>query len=127
MSNEDNIIGQNIRRLRKEHHYTQKDLAELIDVKPTTVASWEQGRNKPLMDKVTKLAHLFDVSLTEIAGNNYLSSTNSSTTVADLSSPILALDGHKITGEEAEDIKRYAAFLLQQRKEKEQKNTNSDD
>lgn len=65
-----NTIGENIRRLRKSHKYTQKDLAELLGVKPTTVASWEQGRNKPLMDKVTKLSNLFKISPTELIGKS---------------------------------------------------------
>lgn len=65
-----NSIGENIRQLRKSHKYTQKDLAELLDVKPTTVASWEQGRNKPLMDKVTKLSNLFKISPTELIGKS---------------------------------------------------------
>lgn len=65
-----NAIGENIRQLRKKYHYTQKDLAELLGVKPTTVASWEQGRNKPLMDKVTKLSNLFNISPTELIGKS---------------------------------------------------------
>ena len=77
-----NAIGENIRQLRKSHNYTQKHLAELLGVKPTTVASWEQGRNKPLMDKVTKLSNLFNISPTELIGKSDnivdLSSTSTS-------------------------------------------------
>lgn len=66
----DNAIGENIKKLRRANKYTQKDLAALLGVKPTTVASWEQGRNKPLMDKVTKLSTLFRVSPTELIGKS---------------------------------------------------------
>ncbi|MEY8294694.1 LexA family protein [Limosilactobacillus caviae] len=59
-------IGTQIKKLRKEHHYTQAHLAELLGTKPTTVASWEQGRNKPLMDKVQKMAIIFGVPISEI-------------------------------------------------------------
>lgn len=67
---ENNFLGDNIRKYRKASSYTQKDLANLLKVKPTTVASWEQGRNKPLMDKVTKLANIFGVTLTDLVGSD---------------------------------------------------------
>lgn len=65
-----NVLGDNIKKYRKASSYTQKDLANLLKVKPTTVASWEQGRNKPLMDKVTKLTNIFGVSLTDLVGSD---------------------------------------------------------
>ena len=61
-------IGKQIKRLRKERKYTQAHLAELLGTNPTTVASWEQGRNKPLMDKVQKMAIIFNVPISEIVG-----------------------------------------------------------
>lgn len=67
---DNNILGDNIKKYRKASSYTQKDLANLLKVKPTTVASWEQGRNKPLMDKVTKLTNIFGVSLTDLVGSD---------------------------------------------------------
>lgn len=62
-------IGTQIRKLRKERGYTQAHLAELLGTRPTTVASWEQGRNKPLMDKVQKMAIIFNVPISEIVGS----------------------------------------------------------
>lgn len=67
---DNNILGDNIKKYRKASSYTQKDLANLLKVKLTTVASWEQGRNKPLMDKVTKLTNIFGVSLTDLVGSD---------------------------------------------------------
>lgn len=67
---DNNVLGDNIKKYRKASSYTQKDLANLLKVKPTTVASWEQGRNKPLMDKVTKLTNIFGVSLTDLVGSD---------------------------------------------------------
>lgn len=61
-------IGTQIKKLRKERKYTQAHLAELLGTKPTTVASWEQGRNKPLMDKVQKMSIIFGVPISEIVG-----------------------------------------------------------
>lgn len=61
-------VGENIKRLRREKHYTQRDLANLIGVVPTTVSAWESGRAKPLMDKVTLIADVFGVPMSEVAG-----------------------------------------------------------
>ena len=68
-------IGTQIKKLRRERKYTQAHLAELLGTKPTTVASWEQGRNKPLMDKVQKMSIIFGVPISEIVGgeDSYLS------------------------------------------------------
>lgn len=40
-------IANNIKKLRKSHGYTQKDLANILQVKPTAISAWESGRNKP--------------------------------------------------------------------------------
>lgn len=61
-------IGSQIKALRKTHSYTQASLANVLGVKPTTVASWEQGRNKPLMDKVQKMSMIFNVPIAKIVG-----------------------------------------------------------
>ena len=117
-----NTIGENIRRLRKSHKYTQKDLAELLGVKPTTVASWEQGRNKPLMDKVTKLSNLFEISPTELIGKSLTEKTSQSnlgpTNIHPISKNIVKVPligsiamGAPITAEE--NIESYDAIELQ--------------
>lgn len=117
-----NTIGENIRRLRKSHKYTQKDLAELLGVKPTTVASWEQGRNKPLMDKVTKISNLFKISPTELIGKSLSEKINQSnlspTNIHPISKNIVKVPligsiamGAPITAEE--NIESYDAIELQ--------------
>lgn len=69
-------IGSQIKVLRKAHGYTQASLANVLGVKPTTVASWEQGRNKPLMDKVQKMSMIFNVPIAEIVGGESQGSLN---------------------------------------------------
>lgn len=64
-------ISQNIKKLRKSHGYTQKDLASILNVRPTSISAWESGRNKPLMDKITLMATLFNVSTSDIVGDTF--------------------------------------------------------
>jgi len=111
-------IGTQIKRLRKEHHYTQAHLAELLGTKPTTVASWEQGRNKPLMDKVQKMAIIFGVPISEIVEED--SSITPSNIIYDeglqrVSVPILGeiACGDPITAEE--NIEGYTEVIFERK------------
>lgn len=70
-------IAERIKEYRKQHHYTQKELATLINVKPTTISGWEIGRNVPSIEMLQKLADIFHVPFDELAGvkdSNYHSS-----------------------------------------------------
>lgn len=63
-------ISNRIKTLRKRHKYTQEELAKLLHVKRTTVASWEQGQNSPRMDKVQRMSLLFNVPMSQIIGED---------------------------------------------------------
>lgn len=54
-------VGKTIKELRKDKGLTQAGLAKLLNIAPTTVSSWERGENRPLMDKITILAEIFNV------------------------------------------------------------------
>ncbi|WP_273706056.1 helix-turn-helix domain-containing protein [Leuconostoc mesenteroides] len=64
-------ISENIKYYRKQAGYTQADLAKLLKIKPTAVSAWESGRNKPLMDKVTVMAGLFGVNISQLVGDTF--------------------------------------------------------
>ncbi|MCR5628148.1 helix-turn-helix domain-containing protein [Eubacterium sp.] len=59
-------IGENIRRLREEKGLTQENIAEAINVSFQAVSSWERDEYKPDVDKLLKLAEVFEVSLSSI-------------------------------------------------------------
>ncbi|MGJ4063502.1 helix-turn-helix domain-containing protein [Limosilactobacillus mucosae] len=72
-------IAERIKEYRKQRHYTQKELATLINVKPTTVSGWELGRNTPSIEMLKKLADILNVSFDELAGvesNSYSSNVS---------------------------------------------------
>lgn len=60
-------IGVNIRRLREERGFTQDKIADELDVSFQAVSSWERDEYKPDLDKLLKLADVFDVSLSALA------------------------------------------------------------
>lgn len=56
-------VGETIKKLRKGKGLTQKELAEKLDLAPTAVSAWERNANKPMMDKLSIMAKLFDVPI----------------------------------------------------------------
>ena len=61
-------LAERIKDARIAKHYTQKDLAKLINVKSTTVSGWELGRNEPSIETLKKLAQKVDVSIAYLVG-----------------------------------------------------------
>ena len=59
-------IGKFLQELRKEHGFTQEQLAEKIGVARRTVSCWENGSNMPDMDILIELSDLYSVDLREI-------------------------------------------------------------
>ncbi len=51
-----------IRQLREERGWTQLQLANKLEVTPSTVYKWEAGRNEPKVSQLRALARVFGVS-----------------------------------------------------------------
>lgn len=66
MNNINNIIGENIRRLRKERGLTQKELAKKCGMQYTLIGHYEQGRAHPKLATVNKIAQALRCSSNEI-------------------------------------------------------------
>jgi transcriptional regulator with XRE-family HTH domain len=59
-------LGTTISRLRTAHGMSQGDLAEALDVSRQSVSKWETGASVPELEKLVKLAQLFEISLDEL-------------------------------------------------------------
>lgn len=70
--NVDYIVRDKVRTIliecRREKDISQKELAEIIGSKETTVASWEQGRSLPSIDMLYRLAKYYNKSLDYMYG-----------------------------------------------------------
>lgn len=53
---------------RKEKGISQKELAQVVDLKETTVASWEQGKSLPSIDMLYKLAKYYNKTMNYMYG-----------------------------------------------------------
>ncbi len=63
-----NGTGQRIKALRVEKKMSQKELAELLGVSPSTIGMYEQGRRNPDGNKIVKLCEVFSVSSDSLLG-----------------------------------------------------------
>jgi transcriptional regulator with XRE-family HTH domain len=63
------IIAANIKRLREEKKWSQKDLATKMNIARPTVSKWENQQSEPTSTQLANLAKIFNVSTEIILGN----------------------------------------------------------
>ena len=59
-------LSQKITYLRKQKGWSQEQLATKLEVSRQAVYKWEAGISQPEIDKLKKIAKLFDVSFDEL-------------------------------------------------------------
>jgi transcriptional regulator with XRE-family HTH domain len=67
MSKQENILAENLRKLREKKGLSQDRLAKLADVANNTIIKIEQGENKnPTLETLKKIAKALEVSIEEL-------------------------------------------------------------
>lgn len=64
------LLGQKIRELRTLHHFSQADLAELIDVSTNYIGQIERGDRKPSIETLVALCNVLDTSMDYILSDS---------------------------------------------------------
>ncbi len=59
-------LGENIYRCRSQRNMSQGDLADALEVSRQSVSKWENNSAVPELDKLIKMAQLFDITLDEM-------------------------------------------------------------
>lgn len=62
----DNLLGENIKFLRKENEWGQEKLAERLGVAKSMVSKYESGANDVKSDKLKALSDLFGVTIDDL-------------------------------------------------------------
>ncbi len=70
-----NVIGENIKKLRRAKGMTQEDLAEKVSVSYQAVSKWENG-GSPDIETLPVLANVFGVTIDELMGFKLNAYTN---------------------------------------------------
>jgi AbrB family looped-hinge helix DNA binding protein len=65
----ENMIGMNIRVLRKKHKMSQEQLAEKVNVSRQTVAKWENEEALPDIYKCKILGDIFQITVDQLSRN----------------------------------------------------------
>ena len=62
-------LGKNIKSLRTEKGWTQKELSEKLGVTIKTISYFELGERQPSRETLIKLAEIFGISVDRLLGN----------------------------------------------------------
>lgn len=62
------MLGEKIRNLREDKELSQRQLADILGVSPSTVGMYEQGRRSPDKEMILELAKFFGVSVDYLLG-----------------------------------------------------------
>ncbi len=63
------MLKENIKTLRKAKGYSQEELAIKLNVVRQTISKWEKGLSVPDSELLIKLAEFFEVSVSDLLGN----------------------------------------------------------
>ena len=55
-------MAERLQRLRKEHHFSQEQLAERLQVSRQAVSKWENGQTAPDLDNIIAMSNLYEVT-----------------------------------------------------------------
>ena len=62
------IFSTRLKELRNEKNFTQRKIAELMNVSQVSYLHWEQVKTQPDIENIVKLCQLFDVSADYLLG-----------------------------------------------------------
>ena len=58
----DMTMAERLQRLRKEHHFSQEQLTERLQVSRQAVSKWENGQTAPDLDNIIAMSNLYEVT-----------------------------------------------------------------
>ena len=61
-------FAQKLKQARNDAGYTQRDVADILQISKSTIASWEIGRTEPDIENLGKLADFYNVSTDWLIG-----------------------------------------------------------
>lgn len=63
------MFNENFKTLRKQKGMSQETLAQQLNIVRQTISKWEKGLSVPDADMLTRIAELFEVSVSELLGS----------------------------------------------------------
>ena len=118
------MIGERLRLLRTQSGYSRKDLAAKLDMPYTTYVNYETGAREPNSTVLRQLSAFFEVSIDFLLGStddpalpDAKKDTPAGVSDGDIMFALFDGDMDEITDEMYEDVKRYAQFLKEKKRQ----------
>lgn len=61
-------FGDNLKKIRQDYNLTQEELAKKIDTSRSNIANYENNKNMPSIDILSKLSEILDCSIDYLLG-----------------------------------------------------------
>ena len=104
------MLNERIRALRKEHGYSQEQMARKLHLTQGAISQWENGITVPAADQLMTLADVFGITVDELLGRE-----QQETPPPPARDEVAALMAD-LTPDELDQLQMYAEFLKSQRK-----------
>ncbi|MBO4251890.1 MAG: helix-turn-helix transcriptional regulator [Clostridia bacterium] len=62
-------FGKNFREARKQIGYSQKEVAEKLNIHQSNVSDWENDVSRPEYEKLIELSRIYDISIDDLLKN----------------------------------------------------------
>jgi transcriptional regulator with XRE-family HTH domain len=111
-------FSKRLKLCRKKKGMTQKEVADKLNFKYSTISNYENGTRWPNFETLAKFANLYEVSIDYlIRGQEFIGKNRTTLTIFFRNSDILlVVEG--LTEEEIEDIRMYMEFVKWKREQK---------
>ena len=97
------MVGELLAEIRKDHHETQKDLAEHLHVSVATIRSWERENSSPSHEMLVAICKLYHVSADYLLGLTRVDPVR------------MQKQRERLTSDELAEIQAFSEYLLWKR------------
>lgn len=104
------MLSDRIRALRKEHGYSQEQMARKLHLTQGAISQWENGLTVPAADQLIALADVFGITVDDLLGRE-----QQETPPPPARDDVAALMAD-LSPEEQAQVRQYAEFLKSTRK-----------
>lgn len=103
--------------LLKKHNVTRYQVSKATGVPQSSLSDWSKGKSKPKYDNMKKIAAYFGVSVDYLLGNEEKEKPTAAKTVSDDDIKFALFGDVGVSDEDFEDVKRFAEFIKNKKKE----------
>lgn len=104
-------LGKNLKALRKKAHLKQHHIAEAIGISRSAYAYYETGNNMPKMERLVKLADIFNVSVDELLGDLNETAINNENKLNSSIPPYKDNEGYKVS-DKFNDLSEFEKMMI---------------